>query len=82
MLPPGEALADLEILSLVGKTLAAVLEQGPEQWPRDPEAVLAEIGRIAANYAGLTYEALGSTGVRTNPERVFTDRWEFQEVEG
>lgn len=51
ILPPGEALADNEILARLGQRLREVFGRGPRHWPLDAEEVMAEIRCLVPEYA-------------------------------
>jgi formate dehydrogenase major subunit len=65
--PPGSALPDFEILTRVSRALG---HEMPFETPAD---VMAEIAELTPDFAGITYERLGRTGLQWPVEPDGTD---------
>jgi formate dehydrogenase major subunit len=65
--PPGSALPDFEILTRVSRAL------GHEMGYESPAEVMAEIAELTPDFAGITYERLGRTGLQWPVEPDGTD---------
>jgi formate dehydrogenase major subunit len=75
--PPGEAKTDFEILTTVSAAL------GHEMGYQSPEDVMREIAELTPDFAGVTYERLGRTGLQwpvaadgTDAKILYAERFE------